>query len=319
MRIWFEVDGAISDVKDLTFGVRKITYQVPGSDNLTISVNGVPVMCKGGDWGMDEAMKRIPRDRLEARIRLHRDANLNMIRNWVGQSTSEDFYQLCDQYGIMVWDEFFQPNRSDGPDVLDVPTYLANVREKVRRFRGHPSIVIWCGRNESYPAPAAVDEGIRKIMAEEDTTRLYHPNSADGRGVRSGGPYLWRTPRLFYVFGEAFKTEVGSVSIPTIEAIHAMMPAKDWETVNDDWAEHDLSRGAQEGRRLSPMYPDVIVQRFGAVANLPDFVRRHSSQITKHFAHVRGTVRQVVPSLHRRADMDEQSRPAEFCLAALQL
>ena len=274
MRLWFGADGAVSDVKDVTFGVRKITYAVAGSENLTISVNGVPVMCKGGDWGMDEAMKRIPRDRLEAQIRLHRDANLNMIRNWVGQSSSDDFYELCDQYGIMVWDEFFQPNRSDGPDVLDTAMYLENVRDKVRRFRGHPSIVIWCGRNESDPAPAAVEEGIARIMAEEDPTRLYHPNSAQGRGVRSGGPYCWRTPRSFYVFGEAFKTEVGSVSVPTIEAIHAMMPAEDWETVNDDWAEHDLARGAAEGRRLTPMYPDLIAQRYGAVANLPDFVRK---------------------------------------------
>jgi hypothetical protein len=135
--------------------------------------------------------------------------------------------------------------------------------------------VIWCGRNESNPAPEIVDQGIQKIAAELDPTRLYHRNSADGRGVRSGGPYRWREPRAFYTFGEAFKTEIGSVSIPTIEAIHAMMPAKDWETVNDDWAEHDLSRGAQEGARgLSLLYPDIISRRYGPVANLPDFVRK---------------------------------------------
>ena len=87
--------------------------------------------------------------------------------------------------------------------------------------------MIWCGRNESNPAPEIVDQGIQKIAAELDPTRLYHRNSADGRGVRSGGPYRWREPRAFYMFGEAFKTEIGSVSIPTIESIHAMMPAKD--------------------------------------------------------------------------------------------
>jgi protoporphyrinogen oxidase len=43
---------------------------------------------------MDEAMKRIPRQRLEAQIRFHKEANYTMIRNWVGQSTSEDFYDL---------------------------------------------------------------------------------------------------------------------------------------------------------------------------------------------------------------------------------
>jgi len=54
-----------------------------------------------------------------------------------------------------------------------------------------------------------------------------------------------------------------------------MMPEKDWETVNDDWAEHDLSRGAQEGARgVAPLYPDIIAQRYGPVANLPDFVRK---------------------------------------------
>ena len=65
-------------------------------------------------------MKRIPRERLDAEIRLHRLANLNLIRNWVGQSTGEDFYELCDKYGILVWDEFFQPNPPDGPDPTDI-------------------------------------------------------------------------------------------------------------------------------------------------------------------------------------------------------
>jgi Tol biopolymer transport system component len=277
LHLTFDIAGSPSDAKDLNFGIRKITYEVPNSKNLTISVNGVPVMCKGGDWGMDEAMKRIPRTRLETQIRYHQLANFNMIRNWVGQSTSDDFYDLCDQYGIMVWDEFFQPNKSDGPNPTDVDMYLANVRDKILRYRSHPSIVIWCGRNESDPAPEAVDVGIQKIAAELDPTRLCHRNSADGRGVRSGGPYRWREPREYYSFIEAFKTELGSVSIPTIETIHAMMPQKDWETVNDDWAEHDLCRGAQEGSRgrfKIPFYPDAIAQRYGPIANLPDFVRK---------------------------------------------
>ena len=110
LHLSFSTGADISDAQDVTFGVRKITYAVPGTDTLTISVNGVPVFIRGGDWGLDEGLKRIPRDRLEAEIRLHKLANLNLIRNWVGQSTSEDFYELCDKYGILVWDEFFQPN-----------------------------------------------------------------------------------------------------------------------------------------------------------------------------------------------------------------
>ena len=112
----FEDGGSVSDVSNFSIGIRKITYSVPGTDNLTVSVNGVRVVCKGGDWGLDEALKRIPRERLDAQIRMHQQANYTMIRNWVGQSTSEDLYELCDKYGIMLWDEFFQPNPGDGPN-----------------------------------------------------------------------------------------------------------------------------------------------------------------------------------------------------------
>ena len=254
---------------DIQIGIRKVTYFVADSENLTLSVNGVRIYCRGGDWGMDDAMKRIPRKRLGAQIRMHQLANLNMIRNWVGQSTSEDFYELCDQYGILLWDEFFQPNPSDGPNPTDLATYMANVTDKILRFRNHPSVVVWCGRNEG-PPPTEIDRAIREVMHELEPVRLYQPSSTDGRGVHSGGPYRWRTPREFYKFNEPFKTEIGSVSIPTLESIHGMMPEKDWETINDDWAEHDLARGAQGG----DSYPQVIARRYGKIANLADFARK---------------------------------------------
>ena len=124
--------------------------------------------------------------------------------------------------------------------------YLANVREKILRFRSHPSIAVWCARNEGFPPPV-IDAGIQKLMTELERNRLYQPSSTSGRGVNSGGPYFWRAPREYYNFGEPFKTEIGSVSIPTLESIQAMMPAKDWNVINDDWAEHDLAGGAQGG------------------------------------------------------------------------
>jgi len=258
------------DALDVDFGVRKISYSVAGTDTLTISVNGVQVFIRGGDWGLDEAMKRIPRERLDAQIQMHRQANLNLIRNWVGQSTSEDFYELCDKYGIMVWDEFFQPNPNDGPDPTDVDTYMANVRDKILRFRNHPSIILWCARNEGFPPPE-IDALLRKLMEELEPTRRYQPSSTDGAGVRSHGPYHWRAPREFYtVTDDYFKTETGSVSVPTLESIHGMMPQKDWETITDDWAEHDLAKGASGGDR----YPGILASRYGKIANLADFVRK---------------------------------------------
>ena len=266
----FEANGKTSDNQDVTFGIRKITHSVPDSKNLTISVNGVRIFCKGGDWGMDEAMKRIPRERLEAEIRMHQIANYTIIRNWVGQSTSEDFYNLCDKYGILVWDEFFQPNPGDGPNPTDMDTYIANVREKILRFRNHPSIAVWCARNEGFP-PKNIDDALRRLMTELEPVRLYQPSSTSGHGVNSGGPYSsGHPPRSYYDFGEAFKTEIGSASIPTLESIQGMMPQKDWETINDDWAEHDLANGASAG----PAIRGTIENRYGDIKNLADFVRK---------------------------------------------
>ena len=58
--------------------------------------------------------------------------------------------------------------------------------------------------------------------------------------------------------------------MPTLESIHGMMPQKDWETITDDWAEHDMAKGAQRGDQ----YPGVLAARYGKIANLADFVRK---------------------------------------------
>jgi hypothetical protein len=270
LHLSFEANSAPSDTQDVTFGVRKITYSVPDSENLTISVNGARVFIRGGNWGLDEGLKRIPRERLDAEIRMHQIAHLNLIRNWVGQSTNEDFYELCDKYGILLWDEFFQPNPSDGPDPTDLDTYMANVRDKILHFRNHPSIAVWCARNEGFP-PKEIDDRLRVLMAELEPTRRYQPSSTSGAGVRSNGPYNWRTPREFYkITDDFFKTETGSMSVPTLESIHGMMPQKDWETITDAWAEHDFAKGAQRG----DLYPAIVASRYGKVRNLADFVRK---------------------------------------------
>ena len=269
LHLSFEQNGSVSDARDVTFGVRRITYSVPDSENLTISVNGARVFIRGGNWGLDEGLKRIPRERLDTEIHLHQLAHLNLIRNWVGQSTGEDFYELCDKYGLLIWDEFFQPNPSDGPDPTDLDTYMANVRDKILRFRNHPAIAVWCARNEGFP-PKEIDDRLRVLMAELEPTRRYQPSSTSGAGVRSHGPYNWRTPREFYkITDDFFKTETGSMSVPTLESIHGMMPEKDWEMITDDWAEHDFTKGAQHGNE----YPGIVASRYGKIRNLADFVR----------------------------------------------
>jgi beta-mannosidase len=275
LHLSFDMNGMTSDAADFNVGIREATYFVEGSKNLTVSVNGARVFAKGGNWGMDEVLKRIPRQRLEAQIRLHKAANYTILRNWVGQSTTEDLFDLCDRYGIMVWDEFFQANPANGLNPLDAQLYLSNVRDKVLRFRNHPSIVIWCGRNEGAPPPE-IDRGIAEIIAELDQSRYYQSSSTAGNGVVSGGGgYHWREPRLFYGYYPAFNTEVGSASIPTLEAIQSWMPKKDLfdrNFPNDAWAERCLVSG--NGNPVDKPFQVILAKRYGPFNTLADFVRK---------------------------------------------
>ena len=74
---------------------------------LVIRVNGVPIAARGGSWGMDDSRKRVSRARLEPFFELHRAANLNIIRNWLGQNTEDIFYDLADEYGMLVLNDFW--------------------------------------------------------------------------------------------------------------------------------------------------------------------------------------------------------------------
>ena len=114
---------------------------------------------------MDDARKRVSRARLEPYFRLNRDANLNMIRNWVGQSTEETFYDLADEYGMLVWNDFWESTQNYNIEAEDPALFLANASDTIKHFRNHPSIVVWCGRNEGVPQPI-INERPRRSGAQ---------------------------------------------------------------------------------------------------------------------------------------------------------
>ncbi len=103
---------------------------------------------------------------------------------------------------------------------------------------------------------------------------------------------------------------------PTLESIHGMMPKKDWETINDDWAAHDLAKGNQHGdlypadsrRPLRQVRQPRRLRAQGAAGELRSLPR-----------HVRGPQRAALPSHHGHHHLDEQSRAAQLCLADLPL
>jgi hypothetical protein len=237
---------------------------------MVVKVNGRKIECLGGNWGMDDALKRIAREQLEPYIRLHRDAHLNMIRNWCGQSTSEDFYDLCDEYGILVWNDFWMSTENANYAPADRELFLQNVADTIKRYRNHPSIALWCARNEGVP-PEEINQGNARLVHELDGTRYYQPNSRLVN-LRSSGP--WKNESLDHYFAElnhGFNTELGASSIPSAEVMRSMMADADLWPPGDVWAYHDLhSKGAMKRDELL----ELIARQYGEPKNLDDFCRK---------------------------------------------
>jgi Exo-beta-D-glucosaminidase Ig-fold domain/Glycosyl hydrolases family 2/Concanavalin A-like lectin/glucanases superfamily/Glycosyl hydrolases family 2, TIM barrel domain/Glycosyl hydrolases family 2, sugar binding domain len=240
------------------------------SPYLVIRVNGVRIACRGGNWGMDDSRKRVSRERLEPYFRLHRDANLNIIRNWVGQNTEEVFYDLADEYGLLVWNDFWESTQNYNVEAEDPALFLDNARDTILRFRNHPSIVVWCGRNEGVPQPI-INEGLADLVRSLDGTRYYFPSSNE-INLQHSGPYKYMDPALYYsTLNHGFSVETGTPSFSTLESFRAWIPKEDQWPVSDDWAYHDWH---QSGNGDMAPFMAQIQAEFGAPVSLEDFERK---------------------------------------------
>jgi beta-mannosidase len=112
--------------------------------------NGKPIYAKGANWiPGDVFLPRLKREDYRKMLLSAKEANMNMLRVWGGGVyEADDFYDLCDSLGIMVWQDFmFAGGMYPGDDA-----FMHNVREEVKyqieRLRNHPCIVLWCGNNE---------------------------------------------------------------------------------------------------------------------------------------------------------------------------
>ncbi len=234
---------------------------------LVIKVNGVPVFCRGGNWGMDDGMKRISREKLEPYFRLHKEANFNMVRNWTGESTEELFYELCDEYGMLVWNDFWLSTEGYNLNVNDNDLFMANATDVVKRFRNHPSLAVWCPRNEGY-APVQMEPRLQELIAREDGTRYYSPNSRN-MNLRPSGPWHYlKDPAEYYkTIAEGFNSELGTPSIPTAATIRSFMPVEDQWPISDTWFYHDLHDGQKD-------FMATLENRYGKASSLDDFCKK---------------------------------------------
>ena len=259
----------VSDAKSFQAGIRQFTYSEDGGA-LKIWINGRRFVPLGGNWGFSESMLRYRAREYDAAVRYHRDMHFTMIRNWVGQIGEDAFYEACDRHGIVVWQDFWLANPFDGPDPDDNDLFMRNVKDTVLRIRSHPSIGLYCGRNEGQP-PKPLEAGMRQALAELHPGLHYISSSADDT-VSGHGPYR-AMPLKFYFAQRAtpkLHSELGMPNIVSMDSLRAMMPESAMWPQGRVWGLHDFSlNGAQGGAS----FRERIDKSYGGADNAADWVR----------------------------------------------
>ncbi|MEV4317137.1 discoidin domain-containing protein [Actinocrispum sp. NPDC049592] len=238
---------------------------------LTFIVNGVKVFCRGGSWGWDELLRRMPASRTDNVVAMHRDMNFTMIRNWVGSSYRSELFDACDKYGILLWTEFWDGWSAD-PGNHDI--YLAQAKDTVLRYRAHPSVAVWFGCNEGNP-PTVIDQALRDIV-HGNTDMLYQSNSAGGV-ITGDGPYRWLDPRQYFT-GEATGGKAGfwsEIGLPTVSVVESMRnlvgPGESGWPIGGAWFMHDWSTN---GNQSPQGYQAAIDARLAPSTSLAEFCRK---------------------------------------------
>ncbi len=235
-------------------------------------VNGVSILCKGANWIPAESFPtRITDEQLEGLIRSAAQVHQNMLRIWGGGFYEEErFYDLCDRYGILAWQEFIF---SCSIYPLDDPAFIENLRteavENIRRLRHRASLALWCGNNEmewgwadwGWNRPdlqdlkAAYDQFFHHTLPEwcqgEDPDHAYLPSSptsntpfVNPNGQQEGDAHywdVWHGRKPFTAYRDQFPrfmSEFGFQALPPLATIRTFADEADWNMTSYMMEQH---------------------------------------------------------------------------------
>ncbi len=249
-----------------------------------IQLNGRKIFAKGSNFVSPEIFPGVSDENTYLPlVRLAQQANMNIFRMWGGSGIQKDvFFDLCDEFGIMVWQEF--PLACN--DYKNDPHYLAVLEQEataiVRNLRQHPSVVLWCGGNELF-------NGWSKMTDQHHALRLLNKICYDldrntpflATSPLSGmahGCYLFRYngTEVYEMFNNSHctaYTEFGVPSLPPVEYLKTFIPEEQlfppkrestWKTHHafDSWCAWDTW-----------ICLNIMEDYFGKISSLEDLVR----------------------------------------------
>jgi beta-mannosidase len=195
-------DGVEVDRREQRIGIRTVELVLEdeqGEPAFAFHINGVKLFAKGSNWiPVDNLIGAAPDSRYKHLIMLGVEANMNMLRIWAGGIYEKDvFYDLCDELGLLVWQDFAFANALFPDYNAD---FVENVRQEaicnIRRLRNHASLALWCGNNEidwlydmksssgeittPFYGETIYHEILPELLEQLDPARPYWPSSPYG-------------------------------------------------------------------------------------------------------------------------------------------
>lgn len=282
-----------SDSGEITFGIRELS-SAWNTKTLSreICVNGRKIFIKGGNWTPSDAMLQLSKERYDAQVRFHKEMNLNLIRVWGGGiSERPEFYEACDKYGLLVFQEFWISGDCNGawddpmkledtsarrkyPD--DHQLFIASAADQIRMLRNHPSLAIWCGGNEIKPPKDLLTALRDSLLPSLDGTRYFFPYSNDdSMSYQSGdGPYVIQDPAYFWEHKSfPFNSEIGSVGIGDYESLERIIP-KEHLVIPENFSKTEKSKFDTVWNYHKYITYGKYIDAYGKPKNLQDFAKK---------------------------------------------
>jgi hypothetical protein len=261
----------VSHALSTRFGIRVISSDLQTPDqSRRFLVNGTPVFIRGTNW-IPEAMLRNTSERTYAELRYTRQSGVNLLRLWGGGIAESDyFYSLCDELGLLVWNEFWITGDTRSP--VDTALYMDNLTATVKRIRSHASVAYYVASNESTEVP-----GTAALVHALDAGTGYQVQS-ECCGVHDGSPYKYENPMQYFENTasrrgsrvDGFNPEYGTPCLPVIESLRDLMPAKDLWPVNDSVWNYLDGNGFHQ---ITTKYRQAV-NAFGPSASIEEYAKK---------------------------------------------